>query len=486
MVGGSEHAPSVAAAPAGAPPAPGRAAGADPGEPMAPELVALLPTPSQERGQATVRAIVEAAVGILDEVDTGAAVFTTGEVRRRAGVTTGSVYHHFGDATRLLAVARAVRFRRSLTAAVDAGIARYAAIADADEMARVTRAAIVARDLPTVRADVWTLTDALAAARDVPELAGVVSAVFRSELDRIERVFLDLRDRGALPADVHPRTVLLFSRTLSHARLLDDLDPDPVPHHDWVTVSCRLFDALLDPRPVDIGAPTESRRLADLRGAIRPISLEEDPDDRSGDGAAAGASVEADRRRMVARARDVLLMHGPAAVQVGRIRAEQGRSSGWFHRALGSRDELLDAARLDLLERSLAAEARSFTALVALARTPDELVDTVADWVTDPPRDPVAARMRSMRTDLLVAARQRAGLGHEAGLVIRRATEAMAEAVVEAQVKGLLRPDLAPRALARVAHAVVHTAMLIELDGRPPDAAAWRNILRRGLRPLTR
>jgi AcrR family transcriptional regulator len=292
-----------------------------------------------------------------------------------------------------------------------------------------------------------------------------------------------LQQRGLIPPDVDPRSMLLSSRMLSHARLLDDLDPRPVPHLDWVAVSCRFHDGLLDARSVEAPDPAVRRSTERLRALIRPTDVTGD----GGGSPGVEGDADADPRvaTVVARARELLVVGGVAAVQVGRIRSELGLSAGWFHRAVGDRDALLDAARLDLLNRSLSAEVRSFAALVQHARSPEELVAAVVDWIADPPRDPMSARLRWQRTDLLVAARLRPGLGHEAGLVIGRLTDAMTEVVVEAQARGLLRPDLAPRAVARFAHATVYGAMLIELDGRPVDVATWRHTLRRGLRPLT-
>lgn len=445
---------------------------------LPPELLALLPDPVQRRGHDTVRAVVDAAVSILVDADAGTVQFTVEEVRRRCGVTTGSIYHHFGDSGRLLAIARAMRFHRSITAAVDASIGRYSTLTSVDELARLTRAQVVARDLPESRAAVWVLADALATVPDLPDLAAAVSASFRHAVMRLEAVMLGMRERGILPADFDPHAALVLSRTLSHARMLDDLDPRPVPHHDWVTVSCRLHDGLLDPQPMpDLGA-TDRARVASLRTAIVPTDVGAvDGDDSQDDARVATA---------VARARDLLVAGGPAAVEVGRIRADLGVSAGWFHRVFGDRDALLDAARLDLLRRTLTSEVRSFSMLVARARRPEELVDTVADWVADPPRDPLARRLRWIRTDVLAAARRRPALALEAGRVISALTDTMAEAVADAQAKGLLRPELSSRAVARVAHATVYGAMLIELDGRPVDAATWRHTLRRGLRQLTR
>lgn len=446
-------------------PGPGRvgAPGADP-------LAGLLPDPVQARSRGTVAACIAAAVDLLDEV--GEDGVSVEAVRARTGVATGSLYHHFGDVQRLVAVALAVRSQRSIAVPVAEAVERYRAASTAAELGRITRAQVVARDAPEARREVWALTDAIAAARDRPALREAVAASMRTNQDLLDAVMTEHRVAGLLAPDVRPRAMMLLSRALAHVRLLDDLDPRPVPHRQWVTVACRFHDGLVDPTPIPPAIPVGEARRRELLATIVTAAFD-DP-------------VGGDARtvRMVARARDLLLAGGTDAVQVGRIRAEQGLSAGWFHRTFGDRDGLLAAVRLDLLERTLQAEVRSFAGLLAAVRTPAELVDTVGAWVAAPISGEVVRRMRWQRADLLVAARTSASLGFEAGRVISAATDALAEAVIGAQARGIVRPDLDPRALARVVQAMVFGPLLAELDATPISAPEWSSAMRRALLPL--
>lgn len=429
----------------------------------------LLPEPVQSRSRDTVRACITAAVELLDE---GVAAVTVEAVHRRSGVATGSLYHHFGDLDRLLAVARAVRAQRSIEVPVRAAVARYAAATTVEELARITRAQVVGRDTPEARAAVRALTDAIAAARDRPELRDVVAGIVRAGNDRMDAALAAHRDAGRIASDAHPRAILLVSRAFAHVRLLDDLDPRPVPHRDWVTVACRVHDGLIDPRPL----PPPARLGPDRRDALAAGFVTVDLSERT-DG-------ELRVVRLVERARDLLLAGGPELVQVARLRTEQGVSAGWFHRTFGDRAGLLAAARLDLLERTLAAEVRSYAQLAAVVRSPAELVEAVAGWVAAPDVSEAVQRMRWQRADVVVAAHASPALGLEAGRVVAAATDEIADVTRAAQDAGLLRPELAPRAIARVVQSMVFGPLLAELDGTPIAREDWRRTVRRALTPL--
>jgi AcrR family transcriptional regulator len=372
-----------------------------------------------------------------------------------------------------VSVARAVRSLRSLEGPVRVAVERYRAAALPEELARITREQVVGRDAPEARRDVWALTDAIAAARDHPELREALTAAMRVNLDLLDDVLTAHRKAGVLAPDVHPRAMMLLSRALAHVRLLDDLDPRPVAHRDWVTVACRIHDGLVDPAPLPpVRSVTSARRTALLATIVV---------------AAFDDTTDGDPRvvRLVARARDLLLSEGPDAVQVGRLRSELGLTAGWFHRRFGDRDGLLAAVRLDLLERAMQAEVRSLDGLIAAVRTPDELVTTTAAWLAIPDPGETVRRMQWQRAELLVAARSSPALGLEAGRTIAAVSDDLVRIIGAAQARGLVRPELAPRAVARVVQALVFGPLLAELDGTPIGAADWAATTRRALLPLT-
>gem|GEM_PF-4849474 len=441
----------------------GPAAGIDP-------FRGLLPTSAQARSRDTVEACVAAAVALFDEG--GEAAVTVEAVRDRSGVTTGSLYHHFGDLERLRVVARAVRSHRSIAEPVRVALDRYRAVTSAADMARVTRAQVVGRDTPEARAGVWALTDAIAAARDRPELRAVVTDVLGGVNDRMADVLAAHRDAGRMGPDGHPRSIMLFSRALAHVRLLDDLDPRPVPHRDWVAVACRIHDGLIDPAPLPPPLALTPERRAELGALLVSADLD------------ATSDVSTPMVRMVARTRDLLVAGGPDLVSVTRLRQEQGVSAGWFHRTFGDRAGLLAAARLDLLERTLRAEVRSFGHLVAAVTRPEELVEAVAAWAVGPPGDETVRRMRWQRADLIVAARWGAALGYEAGRAIGAATDALVDITTAGQARGLIRPELAPRAVARAVQSMLFAPLLAEIDGTRVPVADRVATVRRGLLPL--
>lgn len=446
------------------------AADVGPSGPEGDPLAGLLPATVQSRARGTVGAAIAAAVALFDE--RGEEAVSVEAVRDRAGVTTGSIYHHFGDLHRLRAVALAVRSQRSIEGPVRTAVDRYRSVPTAAELARVTREQVVGRDAPEAREAVWALTDAIAAARDRPELRAVVSGIVRAGNDRMAAVLEEHRAAGRLGPDADPRVLVLLSRAFAHVRLLDDLDPTPVPHRDWVGVACRVHDGLVDPAPIGTCCTVAPARLPALLGTIASPDLTAPQD---GDPRAA---------RFVARARDLLVAGGPDLVQVARLRAEQGVSAGWFHRTFGDRAGLLAAARLDLLERMLRSDVASYARLVAAVTGPEELVGAVAGWVATPHGGQPAQRMRWQRADVLVAARRSPALRFEAGRAVSAATDEMVRITRDAQARGLIRPDLAPRAVARVAQALVFGPLLMEIDGgRFADEDVLVGV-RRGLRTL--
>lgn len=76
-------------------------------------------SPKQERSQATVNYVLEAAAQVLENV--GEAGFNTNAVAHRAGVSIGTLYRYFPDKKSLL-IALALREREAFRQAVNAAI----------------------------------------------------------------------------------------------------------------------------------------------------------------------------------------------------------------------------------------------------------------------------------------------------------------------------------------------------------------------------
>ncbi len=175
----------------------------------------------------------------------GEAAVRIDEVRARADVSIGSLYHHFGDRDGLIVAAQLRRFARYAEAEIAALADLVQEARDVDEfrsaVLRLTRD--TASELRTaVR---WGRVGVLASTVGREPLAAEVRAIQTRLTDELHAHVAQGQARGFFRSDLDPRAVGLFVEAYSLGLCLNDVDERPVDEDAWERVVATVIDALL-------------------------------------------------------------------------------------------------------------------------------------------------------------------------------------------------------------------------------------------------
>jgi AcrR family transcriptional regulator len=438
------------------------------------------------RGSETVAVVLEVTRSLLEEQ--GEQGVRIEEVQRRSGVSSGSIYHHFGDRAGLIAAAQVDRFDRAVREDAVGLVATLTGAATQGDPAvyfaalRRQAATVVQPERSRIR---WARITALSSAWRRPDLLASLGAAFTELVDALVDGVRQLQDLGALDPALDPRAAAIYSQIHSLGLLFNDVDPRAVSDEEWVGLMVHLAVTFSPVRP-------------DLRS---------DGSDRSARRSPQGSGLREQARQQVAgftlprrrgpaehRSRDDVRFdavvelaaasmqdEGSTAVRVEDIRRRVGVSSGWFHRRFGDRDGLLDVTRLVLFTRAVTADLDVLDALVSQSLTPLQFAEGIRSALEFAGSNEVLAARRWQRLDVLAASVGSPALRVELGHAVGESTDRMERIVRQAQGKGLLLPDLPPRAVAHFLGSAPLGFQFIGLDGNRVTDELWVDLLIRAV-----
>lgn len=193
-------------------------------------------------------ALLEAVVRLLDTVPIENV--TIDMVLEAANASRSSLYHHYGDFPSLLEQALVTVFSHH----VDESIEMLARIFDAagtqrefaDGLNGVTRITQspdrAARRMQ--RVVIFANGGSSAALRDL------LGAEQQRLTDAQAKHIIRAQERGWINASLHPEAIAAFIQAYTLGRVVDDINPHPVPPHAWIELIDRVVaDVLLAPDP---------------------------------------------------------------------------------------------------------------------------------------------------------------------------------------------------------------------------------------------
>jgi len=474
------------------------------------------PVPAQQRAIDTVRAAVEATVDLLER-DPEDQV-TLDAIRRRSGVSQGSLAHHFGSRDALIATANVARYARSC-AADEAFFARLEGAATGPaQFATIILAHIDDMLTPERREVRWLRMAAIAAAFGDPELTATLSDAYTRLIDGLTRYVEDGARSGIIDQGSDPRTIALLISMQAQGLVLDDLVDLDVPVAAWNHFMVRFVTCFLTPeaarelerqeqerfgdlwRAEVFGPPgrvpsTVAERLETLRAGadsgadamtdlaqVRGLLVRAERGDRAAQAGRDGASGRTQRsevREEVLRAAVTAIReHGARSLDVAALREQAGLNAQAFHRLFGARDALVREAQIRLeVSRSAHSIAR-LSAIFAGSRTPAEMragIEDYALWMADD-----ASRTSMLqRIETLSASRRDPDLRAALARVQHATRDLLIEQVCRGQAAGLIDPNLPARSVARFFDGTVFWHVFHGLDGDRPSRAAWTGMLQR-------
>lgn len=190
----------------------------------------------------TIERAIEVVKGILESG--GEEALRLADVKEKSGVSIGSLYHHFGSRSGLIAAARERQFRDGLTYRQQIDANGYLAsstpeefIAVFDEMLRTSESEEAVKG----RQRRFELIGAAAPrSDDLSKIAELESAY----LSAGEKIGQELYSRGWLKEGVEPRAFALFLHSVSMSRVVRDLDGGVSPDA-WRLIARRALEGLL-------------------------------------------------------------------------------------------------------------------------------------------------------------------------------------------------------------------------------------------------
>ena len=414
-------------------------------------------SPRQARGVETVERAVATTVELLDEVGPSEVRFAL--VTERAGISNGSLLHHFGSLGGLLSAAEAVRYEAAVSTRLAA--ARELVVASGDVAALQS---VVARTAQAVAAGAfdelrWMRLSALSFARHRPELQEVLGDTIGRLRDEIAVLFAGLLERGMIRYDVPAGAATAFVHAHTVGRLVEDIVDDRLPPEQWVSlldvavrggfgIATASFAPVLPPEEADTVEPLPP----EVPGLLRAHGF--DP------------SEDADERRVFEAARLRFMAEGEQGVVVADLLRELDVSNGWFVRRFHGRDELVDLLHLDAYLRMRDLETAALVAAFRGAEQPRDLVATLVGRLEGLEVDAAWERWWD-RLDLLVAANERSSLRTVVAPLITEQLAAIADAVEAAQARGVVRDDLAAQAVARFLWGIPVAILVAAIGGIP-------------------
>jgi AcrR family transcriptional regulator len=478
-----------------------------------------VPVPTQRRARETVRAAIDATIDLLARLPEDQV--TLEAVRTRAGVSQGSLTHHFGGRDALIATANVERYSRTCDA-------------DAQFFARLEGALMVPEQFATIllthiddmlspaRHEVrWIRLSAIAAAFGDEDLAATLSGSYTRLTDQLTEYVHQARESGILQPDADARTVALLLSMQAQGLVLDDLVEHDVPLSAWNHFMVRFVACFVTSAAATELARREEERYgdlwrADVFGSPGRVPLDSAArldalrSDVAGSDVAAMEHPHAARallehaergavpvpeqrasvatlelRSQVLRAASVMVRErGARGVDVSTLRERFAMSPQSFHRLFGTRDALVREARVRLeLSRSAHSIAR-FATMVGRSRSPADMrVGLEADgvWMAED------ASRTSMwqRIETLAATRTDPELRAALARVQQTTRDLLIEQVCIAQGRGLMDPELPARSVARFLDGTVFWHVFHGLDGNRPAREDWTAMLARLARLLS-
>jgi AcrR family transcriptional regulator len=461
-----------------------------------------LPVPTQERARETIRAAVEATVELLERLPHHEV--TLEAIRKRSGVSQGSLSHHFRTRDGLIAAANVERYARSC-ASDAAFLARFEGAVDAPEpFAQVMLGLIDDVLTPERREARWMRIAAVAAGLGDDELRASLRQSFTALIDRMTALVSEGRDHGMFHPDIDPRTLAVLSSTQAQGLVLDDLAGDDTPPSGWKHFHARFVGCFMPEVPARVLADTArtthgdlwraevlgppgrvpdgaARRLATLRtSVVGTVADVTDPAHvRTLLGAVGVAPLPAPAAQLLALAVAHVRTHGARGLDVEQLRDQSGMSANsTFHRSFDGHAGLLRVARHTIeIDRSATSLSR-FAQLIAAADTPAVIREGLQEWggsMVD------AQRRHALfqRAETIAAARTDLVLRDELGRTQRIGRDLLIEQVCLAQSRGLIDPSLPPAAVARFLDGASFWHLFHELDERRSQREEWIGMLRR-------
>lgn len=211
------------------------------------EVPVGVPQPVQARAESTVATVIEATIRAIEAG--GEASVRIDDILNETGISKGSLYHHFGGREGLIAAARVTQFSRFV--AEDAKNIRdtLTKTNTIEEFIAATSSLVELGDnLERERARHNRLS-VIASSYGRPDLRDSLALQQHSHTETIAEAVRYGQQRGWIRSDVDARALAVFVQGYNLARVLLDIDTEPVSSSDWDHVVRVALGSFFNTRP---------------------------------------------------------------------------------------------------------------------------------------------------------------------------------------------------------------------------------------------
>ena len=191
----------------------------------------------------TKQILIDTAVILLDELPMEK---VTSELElEKSKISKGTLYHHFPDFGHLIDEAQVLRFSRYVDGSIDAIAHILQNAASADEIKTTLRALTADTQSEQRSKDRRNRLQLLGLATQRPYFEEILGR----EQERLTAGLADLvreaQEKGWIRLEFSPRAVALLIQSYTLGVWLDDITPNRIPAHDWVTLINAVVENVL-------------------------------------------------------------------------------------------------------------------------------------------------------------------------------------------------------------------------------------------------
>jgi AcrR family transcriptional regulator len=177
-------------------------------------------------------ALLDTTERLLDDVPVEA--LTLDAVLETSGISRGSLYYHFDDFPDLVEQALVRIFSRYVDESIAAINAGFQGAASADEFAAVL-GAITRSTQDPARASIRLKRAVIFAnSQNSDHFRQVLGSEQQRLTSALASDIAQAQDRGWVNPALHPRAIAAFIQAYTLGRIVDDIDPTPVPPDAWI------------------------------------------------------------------------------------------------------------------------------------------------------------------------------------------------------------------------------------------------------------
>ena len=194
----------------------------------------------------TRESLLKTTVALLD--NKSPEQITVDDVLTESGISSGSLYHHFGDLNALIDAAMVVRFARGVDWSIDVLGQAMGQARDRKDLAARLHQVTLQTQSPERRDVRAERVRAIARATTSPRFREALAPEQTRLTNGIAEVWSGLQERGLVSESIDPQAGSLFIQAYTLGLVLNDVSDDPVPFESWVG----MVDAVVDGTFIDL------------------------------------------------------------------------------------------------------------------------------------------------------------------------------------------------------------------------------------------